>query len=132
MKVSKDARRTARQLFALATRDGALNDDTVRKILVKMREDKPRNYAGVLVAFSRLVKLEKERNHATVESAVELTPALREEITSGLKKKFGDQLTFEYNVNPELLGGVRAKVGSNVWDGSVKARLANLADSLGA
>lgn len=133
MKVSKDARRTARQLFSLATRDGSLSDDIVRKIIVKLRDNKPRNYGGVLVSFARLVKLEKERNHALVESAVELTPALRKEITDGLVKKYGNQqLTFEYKVNPELLGGVRAKVGSDVWDGSVKARLANLAETFGA
>ncbi len=132
MKVSKDARRTARQLFSLATRDGNLSDDIVRKIIVKLRDNKPRNYGGVLVSFARLVKLEKQRNHALVESAVELTPALRKEITDGLVKRYGNQLTFEYAVNPELLGGVRAKVGSDVWDGSVKARLANLAETFGA
>ena len=132
MKVSKDARRTARQLFSLATRDGTLSDDIVHKIIVKLRDNKPRNYGGVLVSFARLVKLEKQRNHALVESAVELTAALRKEITDGLVKKYGNQLTFEYKVNPELLGGVRAKVGSDVWDGSVKARLANLAETFGA
>jgi len=132
MKVSKDARRTARQLFSLATRDGFLSDDIVRKIIVKLRDNKPRNYGGVLVSFARLVKLEKERNHALVESAVELTEELRKEITDGLTDKYGKHLTFEYKVNPELLGGVRAQVGSDVWDGSVKARLANLAETFGA
>lgn len=132
MKVSKDARRTARQLFSLASRDGSLNDDIVRKIIVKLRDNKPRNYGGVLVSFTRLVKLEKQRNHALIESAVELTTELRKEITDGLTKKYGNQLTFEYKVNPELLGGVRAQVGSDVWDGSIKARLANLAESFGA
>lgn len=131
MKVSKDARRTARQLFSLATRDGFLSDDIVRKIIVKLRDNKPRNYGGVLVSFARLVKLEKERNHALVESAVELTAELRKEITDGLTEKCGKHLTFEYKVNPELLGGVRAQVGSDVWDGSVKARLANLAETFG-
>jgi hypothetical protein len=33
------------------------------------------------------------------------------------------------DVNPELLGGIRVKVGSDVWDGSVKARLEALSDS---
>ena len=31
---------------------------------------------------------------------------------------------------PELLGGIRVKVGSDVWDGSVKARLESLKASL--
>lgn len=132
MKVSKEARRTARQLFSLAMSDGSLNDDVVRKIIAKLRDDKPRNYAGVLVSFARLVELEKKRNHALIESATALTADLQKEVTDGLVKKYGDHLTFEYKVNPDLLGGIRVKVGSDVWDGSVKARLASLADSFGA
>ena len=132
MKVSKEARRTARQLFTLAMKDGSLNDDVVHKIIVKLRDNKPRNHAGVLVSFARLVELEKKRNHALIESATELTSELRKDVTDGLVKKYGDHLTFEYKVNPDLLGGIRVKVGSDVWDGSVKARLTSLAESFGA
>lgn len=132
MKVSKEARRTARQMYTLAFKDGRLNDDLVRTILGKLRTSPPRNYGGVLVAFERLVRLEKERFHAVVESSVELSDSVRNEITSGLVKKYGDGLTFDYKVNADLLGGVRVKVGSDVWDGSVKARLNALAQSFGA
>ncbi|QQL43880.1 ATP synthase F1 subunit delta [Sulfuriroseicoccus oceanibius] len=131
MKVSKEARRTARQLYTLAFENGRLSDDRVRTILGKLRSNPPRNYAGVLMAFERLVRLEKERHHAVVESSTDLSDSLRAEITESLVKKYGDQVTFEYKVNPDLIGGVRVKLGSNVWDGSVKARLDSLAKSFG-
>ena len=39
-------------------------------------------------------------------------------------------LTTNFIVNPELLGGMRIRVGSDVWDSSVRNRLQRLAQSL--
>ena len=50
--------------------------------------------------------------------------------TELLQKKFGDSLTTEFKTTPELIGGMRVKVGSDVWDGSVKAKLNRLSDRL--
>ena len=44
---------------------------------------------------------------------------LRADIT----RTHGDDLTFDTAVRPELIGGLRVRVGSDVWDGSVRARL---------
>ena len=46
-----------------------------------------------------------------------------------LRKKYGKDLTFDFQTNPDLLGGMRVKVGSDVWDGSVRARLQQLEDT---
>ncbi|MEM0898242.1 MAG: F0F1 ATP synthase subunit delta, partial [Verrucomicrobiota bacterium] len=75
-------------------------------------------------------RLEAEKSQAVVETAVELDDPIRNQVDSDLKKKYGDQLTFEYKTNPDLLGGMRVKVGSDVWDGSVKARLDRLSNAL--
>jgi len=47
-----------------------------------------------------------------------------------LKKTYGDDLATDFSVNPNLIGGMRVKVGSNVWDGSVKARIKALENTL--
>jgi F-type H+-transporting ATPase subunit delta len=70
--------------------------------------------------------LEFEKRHAVVESAVELQPATRASVEADLRAKCGPDLTFDFVINPELLGGMRVKVGSDVWDGSIKARLQRL------
>lgn len=130
MKISKDALRVARQLFRMSFVDGKLDHGRVKRFVEKLTSDKPRNYEGTLVAYHRLLRLEVERRHAVVESAEKVTEELSKEIVSGLKAKYGDDLTAEFRENSELLGGMRVKIGSDVWDGSVKARLSRLADKL--
>jgi F-type H+-transporting ATPase subunit delta len=51
-------------------------------------------------------------------------------VIEDLRRKYGSTLTAEFKVNPDLLGGMRVKVGSDVWDGSVKARLTDLKNKL--
>ena len=49
-----------------------------------------------------------------------------ESIKANLTKRYGPGLDVQFWVNPSLIGGLRVKVGSDVYDGSVKARLAEL------
>ena len=51
-----------------------------------------------------------------------------EGLVADLKKKYGSQIAPEFSVNPELLGGMKIRVGSDVWDGSVKNRLERLGE----
>jgi F-type H+-transporting ATPase subunit delta len=132
MKISKEARRTSRQLFRACMVDGKLDESRVRTVVNGVASSKPRGYIGMLDAFSRLVANEVSRQRALVESASALAPATQTELQASLSKKYGRQLTLDFSVNPELLGGIRVKVGSDVWDGSVKARLEGLAASLAA
>jgi F-type H+-transporting ATPase subunit delta len=48
----------------------------------------------------------------------------------GLNAKYGRHLALDFKITPELLGGIRVKVGSDVWDGSIKARLEALKNAL--
>ncbi|MFM7604779.1 MAG: FoF1 ATP synthase subunit delta [Prosthecobacter sp.] len=132
MKISKEARRTSRQLFRACMVDGKLDESRVRTVVSGVASSKPRGYIGMLDAFARLVANEVSRQRALVESASALTPATQSELQASLSKKYGRQLTLDFSVNPEILGGIRVKVGSDVWDGSVKARLEGLAASLAA
>ena len=130
MKISKEARRTSRQLFRACMADGKLDDSRVRTVVSTVASSKPRGYIGMLDAFARLVAHEVDRQRALVESASALTPATQSDLQASLSKKYDRQLTLDFSVNPELLGGIRVKVGSDVWDGSVKARLEALKASL--
>lgn len=132
MKITKEARRTSRQLFRACMVNGKLDESSVRKVVSTVAGSKPRGYIGILDAFARLVANEVDRQRAAVESASALSPATQTELQASLSKKYGRPLTLDFSVNPELLGGIRVKVGSDVWDGSVKARLKALSDSLAA
>lgn len=132
MKITKEARRTSRQLFRACMVNGKLDESSVRKVVSTVAGSKPRGYIGILDAFARLVANEVDRQRAAVESASPLSVATQTELQASLSKKYGRPLTLDFSVNPELLGGIRVKVGSDVWDGSVKARLKALSDSLAA
>jgi F-type H+-transporting ATPase subunit delta len=74
-------------------------------------------------AFSRFVRLELQRRHAVVESALPLSESEMNEVRSEITRLHGRDLTFETNIRPDLIGGLRIRVGSDVWDGTVRARL---------
>jgi F-type H+-transporting ATPase subunit delta len=132
MKISKEARRTSRQLFRACMADGKLDEARVRIVVSSVSQSKPRGYIAILDAFARLVANEVDRQRAIVESATSLTPAIQSDLQASLSKKYGRTLSLEFQTRPELLGGIRIKVGSDVWDGSVKARLEALSASLAA
>jgi F-type H+-transporting ATPase subunit delta len=130
MKISKEARRSSRQLFKACLVDGKLDESRVRSVVSKVAAAKPRAYMGILNNFSSLVRAEIDRQHAVVESATALDAGTQGNLKVSLSKKYGRELSLEFQVRPELLGGIRVKVGSDVWDGSVKARLEALKASL--
>jgi F-type H+-transporting ATPase subunit delta len=124
MKISKDALRSARQLFrACFDANGRMHTSRVKRVIKLVGEKKPRNYQSILTAFLRLIRLEVEKRTASVESVALLSNETREQLRSDLQKKYGDDLTLDFFINPELIGGLRVKVGSHVWDGSVRAKL---------
>ncbi len=124
MKISKDALRSARQLFrACFDVNGRMHNTRAKRVVKRVGETKPRNYQAILTAFQRLIRLEVEKRTATVESVAELTLEGRDQLRRDLQKKYGDDLTLDFFINPDLIGGLRVKVGSHVWDGSVRAKL---------
>ena len=130
MKISKDAARAARQLLRLSHKDGSLDDGLIKEITSRIAESKPRGYLGILQEYARLLRLEGEKLEALVESAIELGAQTGNDLVNDLRAKYGGDLKAEFRVNPELLGGMRVKVGSDVWDGSVRARLNQLKNNL--
>lgn len=67
---------------------------------------------------------------AEVTSAVELTPMQVAQITAQLEKLSGKKVVLTRKVDPSLLGGVVARVGDVVYDGSARTQLATLRDQL--
>ena len=129
MKVSKDATNAARRIFRLCQQDGGLNEDSLRLAVKKIVDQKPRGYRGILHVLQRLVRTEQLSRHVVVESATELDASTRDNLKAKLVAKHGDSLTFEYTTNPDLLGGIRIKLGDDVWDGTVKSRLERIANA---
>lgn len=129
MKISKQARRDAKQLFRSCLINGLLDADRVRKAVQAVISQKPRGYVAILSQFARLVKLDEDRRTARVESANALTPEQQAGVAGNLARKYGQGLNISYSQNPALLGGLRIQVGSDVYDGSIRARLETLRET---
>ncbi len=129
MKITKQARRDGKSLFGSCKVNGQLDEAKIRQAVSAVIAQKPRGYMGALTHFQRLVKLDMARRSATVESAVTLTSASQASIQQSLATRYGAGIQLTYSQNPALIGGLRIQVGSDVYDGSVQARLAALSDS---
>ena len=130
MKINKEIRQLSREMLRASFRDGQLDPARISSIIDSVTARKPRNYIDVLKNYRRLLRLEVEKRRARIETASEMDPATQSEVVTNLKKKYGNDLTPEFVVNPELLGGMRIRVGSDVWDGSVRNRLERLQQQL--
>src|SRR5947209_1460859 len=71
-----------------------------------------------------------DQSTAHVSSAVPLTDEERRALEPKLQAKFDRTLTFEYTVNPALLGGVVVKVGDKIIDGSLASKLNAMQEAL--
>ena len=129
MKGSKQSRRLAKQLFKSCQVDDRLNADRVRKAVRLLIDQKPRGYFGILQNLQRLVKLDEASRSARVESAVTLGQAQQQDVRNSLKRLKGGDVTVAFATNPGLIGGMRVKIGDDVFDGSVKTRLTSLSES---
>ncbi len=130
MKISKQARRDGKSLFNTCKVNGVLDEGRVRQTVTAVIARKPRGYVGILSHFHRLVKLDLERRTARIESATPLSDALVASVKGNLSQRYGQGLSVNFAVNPALIGGLRVKVGSDVFDGSVRARLDALAETM--
>ncbi len=130
MKISKEIRQLSRNLVRDSYVNGALDRERIGAIGRAIVEKKPRNYVQLLKNYHRLLRLELDKKRVTIESASELDPAAGRQIVSGLEKTYGTGLTTNFLVNSALLGGVRVRVGSDVWDSSVRNRLERLRQKL--
>lgn len=131
MKIDKNSARAARQLLrACVDADGRLQNTRIKSVVQRVAQSKPRGYIKILSAFERLVRLEVQKRRAIIQSASALTPAMHDQLSTDLQKKYGEDLEFDFQTNPDLIGGLRVQVGSHVWDGSVRAKLETLRNNL--
>jgi F-type H+-transporting ATPase subunit delta len=129
MKITKQARRDAKQLFRNTLVNSVMDEGRVRQTVSALISQKPRGYVAILSHLQRLVKLEVERRTARVESATSLSTQEQGAVQDKLSARYGQGLNIVFSQNPALIGGLRIKVGSDVYDGSVQGRLNALKES---
>jgi F-type H+-transporting ATPase subunit delta len=88
-----------------------------------------------LSSIAEVFHLERESSQGSVSArltaATALTPELQSRAAAALGKLTGRKVNLTVAVDPGLLGGAVAQVGSVVYDGSLKTQLARLRRTMG-
>lgn len=126
MKTNRQTQREAKRLFHVCLVEGLIDEARVRQVVQRMVDAGGTGNLKVLSRFQRLVRLARAARSAKIESPSPLHGDTRTTIESGLERMYGRGLLTTYADNPTLLGGVRVTVGSDVYDGTIQGRLAEL------
>ena len=130
MKIPKQAKRKAKVLFKEMHVNGALDERRLLRAVQLLASEKPRGFLPILSHLQHLTKLDVERRTAQIESPAALDADTESKLRSTLERRYGPGLQISFQVNPALIGGLRIRVGSDVYDGTVAGRLKQLEESL--
>ena len=123
MRTSREARREATRLWRLCRVSGRVDPQRVRVIIDRLIETGGARATVLLAHVLRLVRLEEAKWSARVESAAPLEPGQRAALEDALARRYGRAVETAFALEPALIGGMRLTVGSDVYDGSIRARL---------
>jgi F-type H+-transporting ATPase subunit delta len=115
----------------------AAKHSAIEQLVVRMGASRTlRNYlfvivdqrrAGLLVeieqAFSRLLDSRRGITQAAVTSATELNEKERAELAAALTKLTGEKVQAQYTTDAALIAGAVVRIGSTIYDGSVRSQL---------
>ncbi len=87
---------------------------------------------GIVTQFEEVVDARLGFARAEVVSATELNDADRRALNGQLEKLTGKRIRMRFAIDPALIGGAVARIGSTVYDGSVRGQLATLERRLSA
>ena len=122
---------TARKSLMEAVADKMALATPVKKLLVLLAESRKLDFMPDLAAaFHQRLLAHQNIVRAEVTSAAALSPEQTKALAARLATVTGKQVTLSMSVDPALLGGVVAKIGSTVYDGSVRTQLARMRQQL--
>ncbi len=109
-------------LSALADKAG-FNDLTKNAFGVAAMNGRAGELGELAKAFAALAAADRGIMSADVATAAALTKKQTEALTASLKSAYGRDVEVRTQVRPELLGGLIVKVGSRMFDSSLRTKL---------
>ena len=115
----------AKGLAAIADKAGL--NPTTRKFLGLLAVNRRTGALGMIAReFQRLVAARRGTVAAQVVTAIPLTAAQSKSLAAALRTALGKDPEIEARVDPAILGGVKVRVGSRLYDASLKSKLDSL------
>ncbi|MBI2338515.1 F0F1 ATP synthase subunit delta [Candidatus Daviesbacteria bacterium] len=129
MKRNKTLEKIARELAEGSFADNKLIErEVIRSI--KVLKNLPASQA--IFAMSEYLKgiKRKERNHTLyIEAAIPLSPDQIKKAKEIVERKFSITKVL-VNINPEILGGFKIKIGDEVWDESLAVKIKQVKEAI--
>jgi len=125
---------TAKKTLVAALTDAAgdMSVELERTLLLLAERDRLGVLAEIASCYRDRLMSEQKITAAEVTTAVPLSPEHRATLTAALRKVAGGEVTVTERVDPTIVGGVVARVGSVVYDGSLAHQLDRLRETLAA
>jgi F-type H+-transporting ATPase subunit delta len=120
-----DAEAKGKGLSAIAERAG-FHPTTKKFIGLLAANGRAGGLASVITAFERLSAEHRGVVSAQVTTAVPLTAAQSKGVAQALRQALGKDPEIETRVDPAILGGIKVRVGSRLFDASLKSKLDSL------
>ena len=103
----------------------------LRKLLLMLAESQKLGLVPDLsIAYRARLHAHQNIERATVTSAAPLSPEQTKALADSLSKVTGKNIELSVTVDPSLMGGVVATIGSTVFDGSVRTQLSRMREEL--
>lgn len=122
-----DVRQKVMAKIAESVQADAIMTSFLNLLIEKKRAD---ILPDIALAMQAMVDKDQNISHGSIVSAIELDQALLEKIQATLEKLTGNKVILETQVDPSIIGGIIAKVGDLVLDGSIKTQLNGLKESI--
>lgn len=103
---------------------------TANFLRVLLRNSRLTDLRAINERFDSVLEERSGKIGAQVTSARELSDTQKSELKNNLEKLTGKQVTLNFDINEEIIGGVVTRIGSTVYDSSVKTQLENLREQL--
>jgi F-type H+-transporting ATPase subunit delta len=116
----------AHQLFELSLEHGTVAPERVTGVLQWVDKHRPASSSAVLRAYRRLIEADLGRRRAVIEYAGEVSPATFAAIAAAMSKRFGRTIESVPVARPQLIAGLRVRVGDHVFENNVVSQLAAL------
>ena len=111
---------------------GNISELTANLLCLLAEKGRMNCFAGIVKRFRELYNEKFKLAEITVTASAPLSDKMKNEIAEKMSKVIGKTVTINERVNPSIIGGVIIDYGSRRYDGSVKARLNELAKELGS
>jgi F-type H+-transporting ATPase subunit delta len=114
------------RVLAAVAQKGRANGLTANFLGLLAANDRVAALPAAIIAFERLAAERRGTVAAEVTSAIKLTLTQQKSIARALKAAFGKDAEISTTIDPTILGGLKVKVGSKLFDASLKSRLDQL------